>query len=73
MENVALVKTVREAVELEGRDRVTALLQRDSAFLNMKPIVGIWIHAAVDFGKFEVLKCLIPLGVNINTRAGIFG
>ena len=72
MNNVDIIKQVREAIENEERELLSRLFGENPEILNMKTIFGTWLHVAVDFEKFEMLKHLVALGVNINERAGIF-
>lgn len=63
---------IRKAIKTGDLDKVRQLIEADISRLEMMTPFGPWLHVAASFGKVEIVKYLISLGIDINRRGGIF-
>lgn len=64
-------KEIRAAIKQGNLEAVTALIGDDAERLNLDTPFGSWLHVASAHGKVEIVRWLIAMGAEINSRGGI--
>lgn len=78
MEHTEMIKVrakeIRTAIKQDDVERVVKLIGSDPELLHlvMEPF-GTWLHVAATYGKLEIVKKLIDLGIDINRCGGVYG
>ncbi len=60
------------AIEDGDIEKVTQMVTSDNEILHAMTPFGTWLHYAASQGKLEIVKKLIELGLDINTKGGTF-
>ena len=66
-------KEIRDAIQRGDVLGVATLIDDDRDILNMMTPFGTWLHVAATFGKLEIVKRLVEMGIDVNMRGGTFG
>lgn len=72
MDDVQKMRALRGAIKDGDTDKVVTLLQSNPGLLDVQTPFGSWLHVAASFGKLEIVKLLLKLGINVNARGGTF-
>jgi len=73
MDDKVTAKEIWEAIKKGNTATVLALIRGDQTRLQMVTPFGTWLHLAAMYGRLEITKSLVGLGLDVNTTGGIFG
>lgn len=61
-----------DAIDANDYSKIKTVLGDNKYLLNMITPFGSWLHVACMEGKYEIVKLLVQLGLDINIEAGAF-
>ena len=72
MDNKQILRDILDSIEENNLERTHRLLKIYPEFINQLTPFGTWLHVAASQGKIEIVELLLNLGMDINTRAGVY-
>ena len=72
MDEIQTAKAIRTSIKQGDTNKFTALITSNMALLEKMTPFGTWLHVAASFGRKEIVRELLDLGVDVNRRGGVF-
>ncbi|WP_297429532.1 ankyrin repeat domain-containing protein [Clostridium sp.] len=72
MDKKQIFKNMQIAIAEDDSDKISQIINEENGCLEIMTPFGTWLHIAASKGKFEVVKKLVELGININKKGGTF-
>lgn len=71
MKDIEKVKEMRRVIKKGDIEKVKDIINNDKEILKMETVFGTWLHVASKYGKYEIVRYLIEMGLDVNIKGGI--
>ncbi len=73
IDNKNIARDIFAAIKLGDADKVEAIIAPDNSRLEMITPYGTWLNFAAVIGKLEIIKRLVSLGADVNSKSPVSG